>query len=73
MAKYAQVPVKLIYDFQKGELHTTSRWGLWRLWDSTVPENKNWMTEGEFQEALADIDRDKGGERRCPDRQNETL
>jgi hypothetical protein len=52
-----EVPVEVIYDYQKGTLYAYSTWGLWRLRNKGMPENKYWMTEGEFREALAHLER----------------
>jgi hypothetical protein len=42
--------VKLVYDFQRGELYVTSPLQLWRGPDAQSGNpGRNWMTEGEFQ------------------------
>ncbi len=44
-------PVKLVYDFQRGELFVTSPLPLWR-----APDPRNWMTEIEFQKLVQRIE-----------------
>jgi hypothetical protein len=53
----APVPIRLLYDFQRGELYVSSPLPLWRVNESqagSVP--KVWMTETEFQRTLASIE-----------------
>ncbi|MET0752143.1 MAG: hypothetical protein ABWZ66_02170 [Pyrinomonadaceae bacterium] len=44
-------PAKIIYDFHRGEIHTSSDFTLWRNWN---PKNKtgDWMSEKEFEDVL---------------------
>ena len=53
----AGTPVRLIYDFQRGELYVSSALQLWRLPDSQGGDpKKNWLTQAEFQEVLTRIE-----------------
>jgi hypothetical protein len=53
----AGTPVRLIYDFQRGELYVSSALQLWRLPDYQGGDpKKNWLTEGEFQRVLTRIE-----------------
>jgi hypothetical protein len=49
-------PVKIIYDFQRGELYTLSGLTLWRTWNRKEPIDKNWMTDSEFQAVLTRLE-----------------
>jgi hypothetical protein len=44
-------PIRLIFDFHRGEIYTSSGYTLWRLWN---PQNKaeDWMTDSEFDGIL---------------------
>ena len=44
-------PARVIYDFHRGEIHTSSDFTLWRNWN---PKNNTdgWMSETEFEGAL---------------------
>lgn len=50
-------PAKIIYDFHRGEIHTSSGFTLWRNWN---PKNKtdDWMTETEFEDVLDRLSRE---------------
>lgn len=49
----AGTPVRLIYDFQRGEMYVSSPLQLWRAKDSqTGDAAKAWLTEAEFQRIL---------------------
>jgi hypothetical protein len=47
----AGAPVKLVYDFQRGELYVTSPLQLWRL------PGRRWLTEPEFQKVVNGMER----------------
>jgi hypothetical protein len=47
----AGAPVKLVYDFQRGELYVTSPLQLWRL------PGRRWLTEAEFQKVVTGMER----------------
>ena len=50
-------PVKLVYDFQRGELYVTSPLPLWRAPDSASGNpGRNWLTEAEFQKVVGRIE-----------------
>lgn len=53
----AGAPLRLIYDFQRGELYISSPLQLWRApeYQSGNP-GKNWLTEAEFQGVLNKIE-----------------
>lgn len=49
-------PAKTIYDFHRGEMHTSSSFTLWRIWnEKNKPED--WMAEKEFDTILASLSR----------------
>ena len=50
-------PAKIIYDFHRGEIHTSSDLTLWRNWNS---ENKpdDWMSEKKFDDVLNRLSRE---------------
>jgi hypothetical protein len=50
------VPLRMLYDFQRGAMYLNSPLELWRAPDyqSGKPE-RNWLTEAEFQSVLARI------------------
>ena len=47
-------PARLIYDFHRGEMYTSSAYTLWRIWNK---ENKSedWMNDDEFNAILNDL------------------
>lgn len=49
-------PARIIYDFHRGEIHTSSDFTLWRNWN---PKNNTdgWMTETEFEDILNRLSR----------------
>ena len=50
-------PLRLIYDFQRGEMYVSSPLQLWRAKDSQVgAASKSWLTEAEFQRILTRIE-----------------
>jgi hypothetical protein len=47
-------PLRIIYDFQRGEIYLSSPLQLWRAKDSqTGDPMKNWLTEADFQRVLS--------------------
>lgn len=44
-------PTRIIYDFHRGELHTSSGFTLWRFFDDKN-DSKDWMNEDEFDAVL---------------------
>lgn len=49
--------VKLIYDFQRGELYVTSPLQLWRAPDNQSGNPaRNWLTESEFRRVVTEIE-----------------
>lgn len=44
-------PFRMIYDFHRGEMHTSSEFTLWRIWNENN-KTEDWMTEGEFDAIL---------------------
>jgi hypothetical protein len=53
----AGTPLRLIYDFQRGEMYVSSPLQLWRAQESQSGEAaKNWLTEAEFQRILTRIE-----------------
>ena len=50
-------PLQLLYDFQRGQLYATCPLQLWRAPDfQSANPARNWLTEAEFQNALARIE-----------------
>jgi len=50
-------PLRLLYDFQRGELYLSSPLQLWRAPDmQNGSPRKNWLTEAEFQSVLTRIE-----------------
>jgi hypothetical protein len=50
-------PIRLIYDFQRGEMYVSSPLQLWRARESqTGDAAKAWLTEAEFQRILTRIE-----------------
>ena len=45
-------PVRIIYDFHRGEMHTSSGFTLWRIWNEKN-KSEDWMKEDEFNTILA--------------------
>jgi hypothetical protein len=44
-------PARMIYDFHRGEMHTSSGFTLWRIWNEKN-KSEDWMTETEFDAIL---------------------
>jgi len=49
-------PVRLIYDFHRGEIYTSSDFTLWRNFDKTH-DPKDWMSDTEFDAVLSRLER----------------
>lgn len=49
-------PTKIIYDFQRGEMHTFSNLTLFRIWNG-IGSGDKWMNEHEFESILNRLDR----------------
>jgi len=49
-------PAKFIYDFHRGELHTSSEFTLWRIWNEKDKPD-GWMAEREFDAVLKSLSR----------------
>jgi hypothetical protein len=47
---------KVIYDFHKGEMHTSSGYTLWRIWNEKN-KTEDWMSESEFEKTLSQFNR----------------
>jgi hypothetical protein len=43
--------VRMIYDFHRGEMHTSSGLTLWRIWNKEN-DSKSWMNDAEFDAVL---------------------
>jgi len=53
----AGAPLRLLYDFQRGELYINSPLQLWRAPDYQGGNpGRNWLTDGEFQSVLTSIE-----------------
>ena len=50
-------PAKIIYDFHRGEIHTSSSFTLWRNWN-TKNKTDGWMSEAEFENVLNRLSRE---------------
>jgi hypothetical protein len=48
-------PVRMIYDFHRGEMHTSSGFTLWRSFD-TSHKNEDWMSDAEFDAVLSRLE-----------------
>jgi hypothetical protein len=45
-------PARLIYDFHRGEMHTSSGFTLWRVWNEKN-KSEGWMSDAEFDAVLS--------------------
>jgi hypothetical protein len=45
-------PARIIYDFHRSEIHTSSSFTLWRIWNEKN-KSEDWMNEGEFDAVLS--------------------
>jgi len=52
----SNVPARIIYDFHRGEIHASSRYTLWRIWNPEL-KSEGWMSDGEFDLLLKKLDR----------------
>jgi len=46
-------PVKIIYDFQRGEVYISSPMSFGRVWDAGYRIERNWMSEDDFEKELS--------------------
>jgi len=44
-------PIRIIYDFHRGEMHTSSGFSLWRIWNEKN-KSEDWLKEDEFNKIL---------------------
>ncbi len=49
-------PARIIYDFQRGEMHTASGFTLWRIWNEQN-KTEEWMSDSEFDVVLLRLSR----------------
>lgn len=47
---------RVIYDFHRGEMHISSDFTLWRVWNEKN-KSEEWMSEGEFDAVLSRLSR----------------
>jgi hypothetical protein len=45
-------PARVIYDFHRGEMHTSSSFTLWRVWNKKN-KSEGWMSDAEFDAILS--------------------
>jgi hypothetical protein len=45
-------PARVIYDFHRGEMHTSSSFTLWRVWNEKNT-SEGWMNDAEFDAVLS--------------------
>ncbi|MDI1242094.1 MAG: hypothetical protein PSX80_09260 [bacterium] len=49
-------PARMIFDFHRGEIHTSSRYTLWRNFDN-AHKGEDWMSDTEFDEVLSKLEK----------------
>ncbi len=49
-------PARMIYDFHRGEMHTSSGFTLWRIWNEKN-KSEEWMSKSEFDAVLSRLSR----------------
>ena len=47
---------RIIYDFHRGEMHTASRYTLWRIWNEKN-KSEDWLNDEEFDAILLRLNR----------------
>lgn len=49
-------PARIIFDFHRGEIHTSSHYTLWRNFDN-AHKGEDWMSDTEFDEVLSKLEK----------------